>query len=272
MLLAHGVFCFSSALAHVPLHKSSVSYLRHATRLRCCITTKTLPTMSSTSEHGRKKHDAASAFRAAQASVLLNAVLMTVQIAIGWMAFSDGLLADGVHTLADLGADGMVLIVLRLSTAAAQRRAGFEFEGSDWYETAGSLFISILLIATGMETLWTSLSHLNDTGNGPSVHAAALVVAVFVIVAKEGLFRYIMSVAKRTRSSVLVASAWHARSDAISACVAVLGIAGSMAGVPMSDRVAAALIGLMIARMGWTLGWKTFKDSFARTAAGTTGR
>lgn len=230
--------------------------------------------MSPTSEHGRKKQDAASAFRAAQASVLLNAVLMTAQIVIGWMAFSDGLLADGVHTLADLGADGMILIVLRLSAAAADRRAEFEYERigrSERYESAGSLFISILLIATGMETLWTSLSHMNDTGNGPSVHAAALVVAVFVIVAKEGLFRYIMSVAKRTRSSVLVASAWHARSDAISACIAVLGILGSMAGVPMSDRVAAAVIGLMIARMGWTLGRKTFKDSFARTAAETTG-
>ncbi|WP_086382909.1 cation diffusion facilitator family transporter [Caballeronia sordidicola] len=228
--------------------------------------------MSSTSEYGREKHDAASTFRAAQASVLLNAVLMTVQIVLGWMAFSDGLLADGVHTLADLGADGMVLIVLRLSAAAAHRRAGYAFNQSDRYETAGSLLIAILLIATGMQTLWTSLSHMNDAGNGASVHAAALVVAVFVIVAKEALFRYIMGVAKRTRSSVLVASAWHARSDAISACVAVLGILGSMAGVPMSDRVAAALIGLMIARMGWTLGWKTFKGSFARTAAETTGQ
>ncbi|SAL27864.1 cation diffusion facilitator family transporter [Caballeronia sordidicola] len=228
--------------------------------------------MSSTSKLDREQHDTAAAFKAARASVLLNAVLMTVQIVIGWMAFSDGLLADGIHTLADLGADGMVLIVLRLSTAAAHRRTGFEFDRSERYETAGSLLISILLIATGMETLWTSLSHMSDAGVAPSVHAPALVVAVFVIVAKEALFRYIMSVARRTRSTILVASAWHARSDAISACVAVLGIVGSMAGVPMSDSLAAALIGLMIARMGWTLAWKTFKESFARTAAGTTGR
>ena len=48
-------------------------------------------------------------------SVLLNAALMTMQIVIGWLAYSDGLLADGVHTLADLAADGMVLAVLRLS-------------------------------------------------------------------------------------------------------------------------------------------------------------
>jgi cation diffusion facilitator family transporter len=223
--------------------------------------------MSSTSEHGCEKQGAA--FKAAQASVLLNAALMTAQIAIGWLAYSDGLLADGIHTLADLAADGMVLAVLRLSAAAAHRRVGYQY---DHYETIGSLLISLLLVATGMETLWNSLRHVTDVSSGPSVHVAALAVAVFVIAAKEALFRYIMGVAQRTRSAILVASAWHARSDAISALIAAAGILGSMAGVPMSDRLAAALIGLMIARMGFNLGWKTFKDSFARTPGETTGR
>ncbi|WP_053064241.1 cation diffusion facilitator family transporter [Caballeronia mineralivorans] len=229
--------------------------------------------MSSTSEHGREKRDAA--FKAAQISVLLNAALMTMQIAIGWLAYSEGLLADGVHTLADLAADGMVLAVLRLSATAAHRSINDQY---DRYETIGSLLISFLLIATGMETLWSSLVHATNVTNmtnvagASSVHASALVVAVFVITAKEGLFRYIMSVAQRTRSTILVASAWHARSDAISALIAAAGILGSMAGVAISDRLAAAVIGVMIARMGFNLGWKTFKDSFDRTASETAGQ
>src|SRR5471030_444327 len=216
--------------------------------------------MSSTSEHGREKQDAA--FKAAQVSVLLNAALMTMQIVIGWLAYSDGLLADGVHTLADLAADGMVLAVLRLSATAVHRSAR---DSCDRYETIGSLPISFLLIATGMETLWSSLGHVAS-------EATALVVAVFVIVAKEALFRYIMSVAKRTRSTILVASAWHARSDAISALIAAVGILGSMAGLAISDRLAAAVIGIMIARMGFNLGRKAFKDSFDRPASETAGQ
>ncbi|SOE66303.1 cation diffusion facilitator family transporter [Burkholderia sp. D7] len=223
--------------------------------------------MSSTSEHGREKHDAA--FKAAQVSVLLNAVLMTMQIVIGWLAYSDGLLADGVHTLADLAADGMVLAVLRLSATAVRRSANDQY---DRYETIGSLLISFLLIATGMETLWSSLGHAANATNASSVHAGALVVAVFVIVAKEALFRYIMAVAKRTRSTVLVASAWHARSDAISALIATVGILGSMAGLAISDRLAAAVIGIMIARIGVNLGWKAVKDSFGRPASETAGQ
>jgi cation diffusion facilitator family transporter len=229
--------------------------------------------MSSTSEHGRENHDAA--FKAAQVSVLLNAALMTMQIVIGWLAYSDGLLADGVHTLADLAADGMVLAVLRLSATAAHRSVKDQY---DRYETIGSLLISFLLIATGMETLWSSLGHVANAANAvngsnvSNVHASALVVALFVIVAKEALFRYIMSVAKRTRSTILVASAWHARSDAISALIAAVGILGSMAGLVISDRLAAAVIGIMIARMGFNLGWKAFKDSLYRPASETTGQ
>jgi cation diffusion facilitator family transporter len=223
--------------------------------------------MSSMSEQGCEKRNAA--FRAAQASVLLNAALMTAQIVIGWTACSDGLLADGIHTLADLAADGLVLAVLRLSAAAAQRRGGYQYER---YETIGSLLISLLLVATGIETLWSSLRRVTDVSGAPSVHVAALVVAVLVIAAKEVLFRYIMGVAQRTRSAILVASAWHARSDAISALIAAIGILGSMAGVPMSDKLAAALIGLTIARMGCSLGWKTFKDSLVRIPSETAGR
>src|SRR5471030_2896568 len=226
--------------------------------------------MSSTSEHGREKQDAA--FKAAQVSVLLNAALMTMQIVIGWLAYSDGLLADGVHTLADLAADGMVLAVLRLSATAVHRSAR---DSCDRYETIGSLLISFLLIATGMETLWSSLGHVANVASeatASGVHASALVVAVFVIVAKEALFRYIMSVAKRTRSTILVASAWHARSDAISALIAAVGILGSMAGLAISDRLADAVIGIMIARMGFNLGRKAFKDSFDRPASETAGQ
>src|ERR1700733_14584809 len=116
--------------------------------------------MSSTSEHGRENNNAA--VKATQVSVLLNAALMTMQIAVGWVAYSDGLLADGVHTLADLAADGMVLAVLRLSATVAHRSINAQDER---YETIGSLLISLLLIATGLETLWSSLAHMTTATN-----------------------------------------------------------------------------------------------------------
>jgi cation diffusion facilitator family transporter len=222
--------------------------------------------MSSTSLKGREKRDAA--FKATYASVLVNAVLMAMQIAIGFFACSDGLLADGIHTLADLAADGMVLVVLRLSAATRRGDLDPHYGG---YETLASLFISGLLIATGVETLWRSLGHAAESASVSTVHAGAFVIAIFVVAAKEALFRYMMAVARRTGSAILVASALHARSDAISALVATFGILGSLAGLPMSDRLAAAVIGFMILRMGYKLARDTLKDSFSRTPRETVG-
>jgi cation diffusion facilitator family transporter len=215
--------------------------------------------MSSTSLKGREKRDAA--FKATYASVAVNTLLMAMQIAIGFLAGSDGLLADGVHTLADLAADAMVIVVLRLGGASGR---GDLDSHSGGYETLASLFIAALLIATGVETLWRSIGHIADINGVSAVHWAACVVALFVVTAKEALFRYMMVTARRTGSAILVASALHARSDAISALVATLGILGSLAGLPMSDRLAAAVIGFMILRMGYKLARHTLKDSVGR--------
>jgi hypothetical protein len=61
-------------------------------------------------------------------------------------------------------------------------------------------------------------------------------VAGGALVAKELLFRYMLSVAKRVKSSMLVANAWHARSDAAASPVVGIGIIGKLSATPSSTR------------------------------------
>ena len=63
----------------------------------------------------------------------------------------------------------------------------------------------------------------------PAVQVTALVVAVIALISKELLFRYMLHEAERVRSALLIANAWHARSDAASSLVVAIGIIGSMA-------------------------------------------
>jgi hypothetical protein len=51
--------------------------------------------------------------------------------------------------------------------------------------------------------------------------APALAVAVLSVVAKEWLHRYMVRVARRVRSALLEANAWHHRSDAIASVMMV---------------------------------------------------
>jgi cation diffusion facilitator family transporter len=84
--------------------------------------------------------------------------------------------------------------------------------------------------------------------------------------AKELLFRYMLSVAKKVKSSMLVANAWHARSDAASSLVVGVGIAGNLMGYTILDPVAALIVGLMVTKMGWQFGWDALHDLMDRAA------
>ncbi|WP_429490668.1 cation diffusion facilitator family transporter [Paraburkholderia sp. RAU6.4a] len=182
---------------------------------------------------------------------------MTLQIAIGTIAHSQALVADGVHSLADLISDFVVLIANRHSGAKPDADHNY---GHSRYETVASLFLGALLISVGVGMLWRAGTRLADLQNIPAVHMSALAVAALVLVCKEALFRYMLREAKRVRSAMLIANAWHARSDAASSLVVGIGVIGSLAGLRLLDPIAAAIVGFMVARMGWTFGWDALQD------------
>ena len=93
----------------------------------------------------------------------------------------------------------------------------------------------------------------------------ALWVAAAALVAKELLFRYMLAVAKRVKSSMLVANAWHARSDAASSLVVAVGIVGNLLGYPILDTIAALIVGAMVLKMGWTFGSDALRDLMDRS-------
>jgi cation diffusion facilitator family transporter len=210
---------------------------------------------SSTAIHPAEKHRVAR--KSTFVSIVLNIVLMTAQIAIGVFAHSQALIADGVHSLADLISDFVVLFANRHS--AAEPDADHNY-GHSRYETVASLFLGGLLIAVGVGMLWRAGVRLTDLQAIPPVHVSALAVAIVVLVSKEGLFRYMLREAQRVRSAMLIANAWHARSDAASSLVVALGIVGSLCGVRLLDPIAAAIVGFMVARMGWSFGWDALQD------------
>ncbi len=211
--------------------------------------------LSTLDAQSAEKHDVAR--KSTFVSIALNTVLVALQIVIGVIAHSQALVADGVHSLADLVSDFVVLIANRHS--GAQPDADHNY-GHSRYETVASLFLGALLIAVGVGMLWRAGTRLADLRDIPAVHLSALAVALLVLVSKEALFRYMLREAQRVRSAMLIANAWHARSDAASSLVVAIGIIGSLAGVRLLDPIAAAIVGFMVARMGWTFGWDALQD------------
>ncbi len=204
---------------------------------------------------------ASAAARSTWVSVGVNLVLTATQIAVGVAAKSQGLVADGIHSLSDLVADFVVLFAGHHSRKDADVDHPY---GHQRFETAASLVLGTLLLVVGVGMLWSAVRKLEAPETVATVHVAALWVAAGALIAKETLFRYMLAVAKRVKSSMLVANAWHARSDAASSLVVGIGIVGNLAGYPILDPIAALIVGVMVTRMGWGFGWDALHDLMDR--------
>lgn len=206
---------------------------------------------------------AAATKRSTWVSVFVNLVLSIAQILVGIFAKSQALIADGIHTLSDLVGDFVVLFASHHGQKDADKDHPY---GHQRFETAASMVLGVLLMIVAGGMLWAAFEKLKDPTGIPVVHGAALWLVGAALIAKELLFRYMLKIAKQVKSSMLVANAWHARSDAASSLVVAVGIVGNLAGFPILDPIAALFVGLMVGKMGWSFGSGAFHDLMDRSA------
>jgi cation diffusion facilitator family transporter len=197
-------------------------------------------------------------------SVVINIALTISQVVAGVISGSQGLIADGIHSLTDLVADFVVLFANHHSAKEADDDHHY---GHQRYETAASLFLGVSLLVVGLGMLWKAGEKIIDPVAPGQIQIMALYVALGSLVAKELLFRYMLSVAERVRSSMLIANAWHARSDAASSLVVAVGIGGALLGYPILDSVGALVVGLMVAKAGWGFSWDALHDLMDRAVS-----
>ena len=197
-------------------------------------------------------------------SVAVNLALTVSQVFAGLLSGSQGLVADGIHSLSDLVADFVVLFANHHSAKDADEDHHY---GHQRYETAASLFLGVSLLVVGLGMLWSAGHKIVNPIAASQISILALYVALGSLAAKEILFRYMLAVAERVRSSMLVANAWHARSDAASSLVVSVGIVGALFGFPILDSVGALIVGLMIVRTGWSFSWDALNDLMDRAVS-----
>ena len=192
----------------------------------------------------------AAARKSTWVSIIINLLLTSLQVIGGYFAHSQALMADGLHSLSDLFSDVLVLFANRHGNRHADAEHPY---GHARIETAATLILGAFLAVLGIVLLVTAAMRLQHPDALRTVSPLALAVAVIALAAKEGMFRYMLAVAKKVRSQMLVANAWHARSDAASSLVVIIGVIGNLLGFTFFDLLAAAVVGVMIAHMGGKL-------------------
>lgn len=187
---------------------------------------------------------------------ILDLVLGVLKLVFGYLASSQALIADGVHSLSDLATDFMVIWAAREASRAPDANHPY---GHQRIETLATIVLGLALAAVALSIAWDAArSALGDDLPTPGV--AALLVAGFSVVSKEAIYRYTMHVANELGSELLRSNAWHSRSDALSSIVVIIGVAGTIMGYGYFDAAAAIVVAAMIIWVGGKMTWRGVQD------------
>ncbi len=195
--------------------------------------------------------------RASYVGAAVNVFQSLIKISFGILGQSAALIADGIHSLSDLLSDLLVIIAVKLGS----READYEHPyGHRRFETIATVILGVSLIAIGGAISWSVMNRMAHPEYLPVPNILGLGIATVSILINEWLYHYTKRIAKKTRSKLLLANAWHQRSDAITSVVVLFGIGAVMMGYPLADAIAAILVALMIAKIGLNLILESIKE------------
>lgn len=188
---------------------------------------------------------------------LVNLGLSVLKVGAGVLWHSQALVADGIHSLSDLLSDVLVWYAGCHTARAPDQEHPY---GHGRYETLATLVLGVLLLMVAGGIGWDAGKRLFAPDELLWPQPLALAAVLVSILVKEWLYWWTLGYARRARSELLRANAWHHRSDAVSSVVVLVGLVGTLLGLPYLDAIAAVVIAVMIAHIGWKLGHQSIRE------------
>lgn len=169
---------------------------------------------------------------------------------IGFVSGSLALMADAVHSGADVLDSIVTLAAIRLGRKPPDRTHPY---GHGKTEFVAGAFIGLILLFGASYIIVTSVALLLRSRPHPQPHFIALAAAAISIAVNELLFRYTICAARHVNSAALEAEAWDNRADSVSSVPVFLGVLGAQFGFLSLDPLAALLVGILVTKIGFQL-------------------
>ena len=195
--------------------------------------------------------------KASYVGAAINITQTLLKIGFGLLWQSSALIADGIHSLSDLLSDFLVIVAVRMGSREADHEHPY---GHRRFETIATIILGLSLILIGGGIAWSVMKRMEQPEHLPSPDVMSLGIVVISILVNEWLYQYTKNIAKVTRSKLLLANAWHQRSDALSSVVVLIGIGAVLLGYPLADAIAAIMVALMVAKIGLSQLFASIKE------------
>ena len=185
-----------------------------------------------------------------------NVALLTFKFIAGILGHSSAMIADAVHSLSDFVTDLVVLVFVSISAKPQDQSHDY---GHGKFETIATFLIGLALIGAATGIIVSGGMKLIAWWGGDELEAPgwiALWAALLSIAVKELLYQYTARKGRQLDSQVMIANAWHHRSDSLSSIGAAIGIGGAIwlgQRWTVLDPIASIVVGLMLVRVAWEL-------------------
>ncbi len=180
-------------------------------------------------------------------SVLLNLFLSVLKIAIGFVSGSASLIADGIHSLADLAASVSVFagIVIANMKSDSFPYGLYKIENLISLVSAFAIFFAGYEIARDV-LFEKEIKHITNL--------SLALAAVFITIVATFLFsRWERKKGEELNSPSLIADAEHVKTDMLSSIVVLVGILGNYFGIVWLEKLAVLIIVALIFHAGWEI-------------------
>jgi cation diffusion facilitator family transporter len=177
-------------------------------------------------------------------SLSVNVIMAASKLTVGFLAASQALIADGIHSLVDIASDIAAMVGLRFSDLPKDEDHPY---GHHRISTLATMFISGLVLAFCAGLAWQSLTALVSGAELRTPGIAAAWVAGAALIIKEGFYQYARRQAERLGSRLLMANATDHRADAVASLLALVAVV--IANVHPEWKALDKVVGLVLA--GW---------------------
>ncbi|MCL2080911.1 MAG: cation diffusion facilitator family transporter [Oscillospiraceae bacterium] len=199
------------------------------------------------------------AVRVSVNTIVVNVILSAFKLFAGIFGQSAAMVSDSVHSLSDVLSTGVVIAGVKLANRKPDKEHPY---GHERFESVAAIILSVVLLATGAGIGWSAVGKIaaGSYGDIAVPGTIALAAAVVSLVVKEAMYWYTWAAAKKIDSSVLMADAWHHRTDALSSIGSFAGILGARLGFPIFDPIASVVICLFILKAAFDI----FRDAVGK--------
>lgn len=182
----------------------------------------------------------------------------------GWTGNSLALLSDSVHSFGDALASASIWGALTWAEQPADCEHPY---GHMRVESVAALTVALLMALSGLGVVYEAVASWHTPLPPPRWYT--LFIALASVLANEGMYRYSISVARRTRSKAVETSAWDQRMDVIGSLVVLVGLAVATWAGPgwyLVDKITALLVAVVILWTGGRLFWGSLQELMDRQA------